>query len=270
MKQAVLFALALSATVAHADTLSISDGAATFEYRSDTAAGGGNADWTLNGVDISVDETWVLQIGGVGEELTGGIFTSIAPDEGELLFSDAAGDLELLVNYQITDLGNDETFLAITAELTNLSGGTISGDLVNYIDYDLPDIDPDAGFFDGFGGAPGDDVLVEVDDILPSGAGHIADRFFEAAEGGELDGPAASDLLTRILAGTTLGRTDNGFIDGDFRAAGGFSFTLDDGETATFFADAFAAATVPEPSSLLAFCLASVGLMFRRKRPLVS
>lgn len=266
---AVAFLL-LCSTVAFSDTLTISDGAASFEYRTDTAAGaGGNADWVLNGADLSFDEAWVLQIGGVGEELLSGTFTSLGADEGDLLFTGAGGDLELLVNYRITDLGFDEMLLEVTAELTNLSGTTIDGDLVNFIDYNLPDADPDVGFFDDLGGAPGDDVVVGADDILPNGSGHFADRFFEFVDGAELDGPTASDLLTRVRAGTTLGRTDNGFTSGDFKAAGGYSFSLGAGETDTFVLTAFAAA-VPEPSSFLAFCLASFGLILRRKRALVA
>ncbi|MFK7817948.1 MAG: PEP-CTERM sorting domain-containing protein [Planctomycetaceae bacterium] len=247
--------------IAHADTLSIADGGATFEYRSDDAAGTGNADLTLDGVDLSFDESWFLQLAGGTEELLAGTFTDFGPGFGSLLFTDASGDLELEVIYGITDLSG-ALILDFEAILTNFGTDTISGELVNYLDFDLPDGGADEGFFDDFG--VGDDVFVTVDDTAGGPTGHFADRLFEEADGAEID--EFDSLLTRVKAGTTLGRTDNGFLDGNFTAAGGWSFELAGGEDVAFFGSTLAAAAVPEPSSFFAFTVAALGLLFRRRR----
>jgi hypothetical protein len=261
MNRALLVAtLVLGCGAAYADTLSIADGAATFEYRSDDAAGTGNADLTLNGVDLSFDESWFLQLAGGTEELLAGTFDDLGLGFGSLIFTDASGDLELEVVYGLLDEG-DGLLLSFDATLTNFGVDTVSGELVNYLDLTLPAGGTDEGFFDD---SDPDGFLVEVDDSAGGTAGHFADRFYEFADGAEID--EFDDLLTRIKAGDTLGVTDNGFIDGDFTAAGGWSFELAEDESISFFGSTFAAAAVPEPSSFLAFSLASLALLFRRRR----
>lgn len=259
--------------VAQADTLSITDGVASFVYRTDDAAGtSGNSDLTvaaLGGSDIGFDEAWFVQRGGSAEELLAGFFTPLGPDAGSVIFTTGDGLLEVEVIYTIEDLGpgpgDHVASLGIEATVTNLGGGgTISGDLVNFLDWDLPDADPDAGFFLDLG----TDIVTGVDDVPFNGFGNFADRFYEAADGGEIDD--AGTLLASIAGGSTLGRTDNGFIDGDYGSAGGWSFTLDELDSVTFFADSFVAVT-PEPSAFLGFCLVSVGgLLARRRRKLTA
>lgn len=259
--------------VSSADTLSISDGVASFVYRTDDAAGAtGNSDLTVAAMgagDIGFDEAWFVQRGSAAEELLAGTFTPLGADFGSVIFTTGDDLLEVEVIYTIEDLGpgpgEHVASLTVEATVTNLGGGgTISGDLVNFLDWDLPDIDPDTGFFLDLG----TDIVVGADDVTPSGFGHFADRFYEAADGGEIND--AGTLLASIAGGTTLGRTDNGFVDGDFGAAGGWSFTLDELDSVTFFADSFIAVT-PEPSAFLGFCLVSAGgLLVRRRRKLTA
>jgi len=258
--------------VSNADTLSISDGVASFVYRTDDAAGTGNADLTvaaMGGTDIGYDEAWFIQRGGVAEELLAGDFTPFGPDAGSVVFTTADGLLEVDLFYTIEDLGpgpgGHAAALSVAATVTNLGGGgTISGDLVSFLDWDLPDVDPDAGFFFDLGG----DIVTAVDDVPFNGFGHFGERFYEAADGGEIDD--AGTLLASIAGGTTLGRTDNGFIDGDFGSAGGWAFTLDELDSVTFFSDSFVAVT-PEPSAFFGFCLLSAGgLLARRRRRLTA
>ena len=249
-------------STASADTLSISDGAASFEYRTDDAAGGvGNADWSLGGTDFSFDEAWFLQTAGGTEELLAGTVTSIGADLASVVFANASGDLELEVTYSIFDLMDGSMSLGFDALLTNLSGGDLSGELVNYINYDLlADPDDDDGFLEDLGA--GDDIFAAVED-----GNAFADRRYEVPDGAEID--EASALLGRIRAGTVLGRTDNGFTTGDFVAAGGWSFDLAGGDGVLFFGEAFAedVAAVPEPSSFLALCFGSLCLLRRRRKP---
>lgn len=246
---------------AYGDTLSISDGAASFVYRTDDAAGDlGNADWSLGGNDFSFDESWFLQTAGGTEELLAGTVTSLGADLASVVFTDAAGDLELTVDYGITmDILDGQMVMSFEATLVNLSGAAISGELVNYINYNLlTDADDDTGFLDEF---------IDSDLATAEDRAVFADREYFSADGAEIDDAAM--LLDRIRTGTTLGRTDNGFTVGDFSAAGGWSFDLPADDF--FFLEGFnlaGTAAVPEPSSFLALCFGSLCLMRRRRKAL--
>lgn len=265
--------IVLGASQGFADTLSISDGSTSFTYDTDTAAGGGNADWSVSGSDVSFSEAWFITVGGAAEEMMAGTFVG-GGDTGTLSFLNGAGTLGLDVTYNIADFG-DGSLLTFDATVTNLSAGAISGHLANYFDYDLPP-DPidDFGLLDDLG--LGTDVLFAADDSF-GGAGFVADRILvndadpfstgtsAGLVGVEIGDVFVDDILGDLAAGTLLGRDDNGFVVGDFEGAGQWEFTLGAGESVTFFGDAFAAA-VPEPSSFFAFGLVGAGLLLRRRR----
>ena len=265
--------IVLGASQGFAETLSISDGSTSFTYDTDTAAGDGNADWTVAGSDVSFSEAWFITVGGAAEEMMAGAFVG-GGDTGTLSFLNGAGTLGLDVTYNIADFG-DGSLLTFDATVTNLSAGAISGHLANYFNYDLPP-DPldDFGLLDDLG--LGTDVLFAADDSF-GGAGFVADRILvndadpistgtsAGLVGVEIGDVFIDDILSDLAVGTLLGRDDNGFVVGDFEGAGQWDFTLGAGESVTFLGDAFAAA-VPEPSSFFAFGLVGAGLLLRRRR----
>ena len=240
--------------IGQADTLSISDGGASYVLRTDDSGEfSSNLDVILGGSDLGFAEQWFLAIDGLGSsELTdGSVSTSLSGSEGIISFSWM--DVEVELFYSITEvIPGLESFVEFSARVTNNRSDAISGTLANYIDYDLgSSSSDDTGFF-----AP--PIIGAVDGDF------FADRLYADADRIE-SGEFSTGIYEEAEFGT-LNNSDNGFVDGDWVGAAQWDFQLDSGQFVVFNGDSIYA--VPEPTGALAVILvglAGFGIARRRR-----
>ena len=249
-------AVACLPLVAHADTMTISDGGASYVLRTDDFGQfSSNLDVNLGGFDLGYADQWFLAVDGDFERSlrNGTVSTSPSGSESFVLFS--IRDVEVEIFYSISEqVPGRRAQVDFSAKVTNRRNESISGTLGNYVDYDLgPSVSDDSGFVRV---RPNRVVMGARDgELLATRRYNDADRF----ETGEFATGIYGETRT-----AELDNTNNGFSQGDWVGAAQWDFQLDSGEFVTFNGRSIYA--VPEPAGALVLLVGLAGIAIGRRR----